>query len=208
MNKILWTLFVLSVLFVVGCQPAAQPAAPAPAAPAAPSAPEAQPAAPVEAAPAAPAEVPPAPLENTPAPVETGIDLSAVCFELLSAEEFKSICGNDGQIIVTPKITKGDCWVPVVDQSNTKLTGGFEVVNMHNVKDANREFDRGVTMRRTQGAVEGKEVGERSYQYAELGRHNIAWTKGEFLAHIGTMDALCPPDKLVALAQKMSAGLQ
>jgi hypothetical protein len=147
-------------------------------------------------------------LENVPAPVETGIDLSQKCFELLSADEFKEICANDGNIIVTPKITKGDCWVPVVDQLNTKLTGGFEVVNMHNVKDANREFDRGVTMRRTQGAVEGKEVGERSYQYAELNRHNIAWVQNEFLAHIGTMDTLCPPEKLVALAEKMNSRMQ
>jgi hypothetical protein len=126
----------------------------------------------------------------------------------LSAEEFKEICGNDGQIIVTPKITRGDCWVPIIDQANSKLTGGFDIVNMHTVYDANREFDRGVTMRRTQGAVEGKEVGERSYQYAELNRHNVAWVQNEFLAHVGTMDALCPPDKLVALAEKVNARLQ
>jgi len=201
MNRILLVLAVLSVVFMVGCQPAAQPAVPVPAAP------ETQPAAPAEAAPA-PAEVPPAPLENVPAPVETGIDLSTRCFELLSAEEFKEICANEGRIILTPKITKGNCWVPIVDQTNTKLTGGFEVINMRTVRDANREFDRGVTMRRTQGAAEGKEVGDRSYQYAELNRHNIVWTWGEFLAHIGTMDALCPPDKLVALAQKVNSRLQ
>lgn len=208
MNKLLLVLAVLSVIFVIGCQPAAPPAAPAPAAPAAPSAPAAQPAAPAETAPAAPAEVPPAPLENVPAPAETGIDLSRKCFELLSAEEFKEICANDGRIVVTPKITKGDCWVPIVDQANTKLTGGFEIVNMHTVKDSNREFDRGVTMRRTQGAVEGREVGDRSYQYAELGRHNVAWVQNEFLGHVGTMDALCPPDKIVALAQKLNSRLQ
>jgi hypothetical protein len=147
-------------------------------------------------------------LVNTPAPAETGIDLATKCFELLSAEEFKQICGNDGQIVVTPKITRGDCWVPIVDQLNSKLTGGFDIVNMHNVNDANREFDRGVTMRRTQGAVEGKEVGDRSYQYAELNRHNIAWVQNEFLAHVGTMDALCPSDKLVELANKVNSRLQ
>ncbi len=202
MKNTLLVLAVLSVVFVVGCKPVAPPAAPA-----APAAPIPQPAEP-PAAEAAPAEVPPAPLENIPAPVETGIDLSTRCFELLSAEEFKEICENEGRIVLTPKVTKGNCWVPIVDQANTKLTGGFEVVNMRTVKDANREFDRGVTMRRTQGAVEGKEVGDRSYQYAELNRHNIVWTQGEFLAHIGTMDALCPPDKLVALAQKVNSRLQ
>jgi hypothetical protein len=145
---------------------------------------------------------------NTAPPVETGLDLSKVCFELLSAEEFKEICGNSGNIIVTPKITKGNCWVPIVDQLNTKLTGGFDILNMKTVEDANREFDRGVTMRRTQGAVEGKEVGQRSYQYAEIGRHNVAWTQNEFLAHVGTMDALCPPDKIVALAAKVNSRLQ
>lgn len=206
MKGILIVLTVLSVLALIGCQPVAPAAPAAPAVPAAPApaAPVPAPAAPA----AAPAEVTPGPVENVPAPVETGLDLSQKCFELLSADEFKEICGNEGRIVVTPKITHGDCWVPIVDQANTQYTAGFEVVNMDTVKDSNREFDRGVTMRRTQGAVEGKEVGDRSYQYAELGRHNIAWVKNEFLAHVGTADVLCPPEKLVALAQKVNSRLQ
>ncbi len=206
MNKILLVFAVLSVIFVIGCQPAAQPLAPAPAAPAAP---EAQPAAPApaETIPAETAPVESAPAAVVPAMVESGIDLSKRCYDLLSADDVKTICGAEGKIVLTPKVSKGDCWVNIADQLNSKLTGGFTIVNWEKAAEANSEFDRGVKARIKQGAVEGKTVGERSYEYDEIARHNIVWVRNEFLTRLGIMNELCPPDKVVEIAKKIDSGL-
>ncbi len=209
MKNILWTLLILSVLFVVGCQPATPPAAPAaPTAPAAPVAPAqpAAPAAPAETAPAVPAET--APVEREAAPmVESGIDISKRCYALVSAEDVKEICGAEGKIVLSPKITSGDCWVNIADQLNNKLTGGFTIVNWDKAVEANREFDRGVKARIKQGAVEGQEVGERSYEYDEIGRHNVVWVRNEFLTRLGMTNDLCPEDKVLDLARKIDSGI-
>ena len=203
MRKMLVGLMVLSVLLLMACQPAAQPAAPA--------APAAQPAAPAVTAPsgqaapseAAPAETAPAPLENVPAPAREGVALDQVCYGLLSPEEFSQVCGREGKVVFTPKISEGSCWMNIADHQNNKLTAGFTVVDWKKASQANSEFDRGVKMRRTQGAVEGKEAGERSYQYKELGRQNIVFVRGTFLTMLAAMNDLCPPEKIVGLAQKI-----
>jgi len=213
MNKTIIGLFVIAIALLIGCQPMAPPAAPAPAAPAAaPSAaPSAQPvaSAPAEAAPAAPAvtETSPAPLENTPAPMREGVNLGEVCYGLMSPEEFSAICEHEGKVVLTPKISEGSCWVNIADHDNNKLTGGFTVVDWKKAAKSGSEFDRGANMRRTQGAVAENKVGDRDYQYTELARHNIVWQSDNFLTQLGVMDALCPPDKIVALAQKIDSHL-
>ncbi|MEM2916535.1 MAG: hypothetical protein QXT19_04220 [Candidatus Woesearchaeota archaeon] len=195
MNKLFLALVALSVVFVIGCQPSA----PAPAAPAAPA-----PAAP-EAAPAAPSE--PAMPEETPAEEYREIDIEKACYELLSAADFVSICGYGGNIVLTPKVSASSCWINIADQRNNKLTAGFTVVDWKKAKEANKEFDRGVKARVKQGAVEGDAVGERSYEYDEIARHNVVWVRGKYLTRLGAMNALCPADKLVEVARKIDAGL-
>lgn len=212
MNKTLFAMMILSVVFLLGCQPAVPaPAAPEPSAPAPqpsvtvePGATSAQPA--PEQAPAG--ETTPAPLENIPPPPETGVQIGKVCYGLLTAEDFSSICDHEGKVVLTPKISEGSCWVNIADHLNPKLTAGFTTVDWKKAEDANEEFGRGVSMRRTQGAVEGKLVGERSYEYKELNRHNVVWLRGTFLTRLAAMTDLCPADKLVDLAKKIDDGLR
>ncbi|MEM4240200.1 MAG: hypothetical protein QXM31_01625 [Candidatus Woesearchaeota archaeon] len=207
MNKLFLALVVLSVIFVIGCQPAAPPAAPAPAAPAAPA--PSAPAAPAPSGPAAPAETAPAEVAQVAARAEmAGLPLDKRCFDLLTAEDFKALCGYEGKVVLTPKITQGDCWVNIADPMNNKLTAGFTVVEWDKAEEANSEFDRGVKARVRQGAVEGKLVGERSYEYDEIARHNVVWVRGSWLTRLGSMTGLCPAEKLVAVAQQIDSGLQ
>ncbi len=205
---------ILSVVFILGCQPAAAPAQPPaqPAAPAASPTPVPEPSVtitPSETVEKMPAkEIPPAPLENIPTPPETGVDIEKVCYGLLASEDFTSLCGHAGKVVLTPKISEGGCWVNIADHQNNKLTAGFTTVDWKKPVEANEEFDRGVRMRRTQGASESKTVGERSYEYKELERHNVVWIRGAFLTRIGAMTALCPASKLVDVAKKIDAGLR
>jgi len=221
MNKTILAMMILSVLFLLGCQPVAQPpATPAPTGPVAePSAPQpgvtVEPGAATAEEPSAPAPEPtpagetsPAPLENIPTPAETGVQIDKVCYGLLTAEDFSSICGNEGKVVLTPKISEGSCWVNIADHLNPKLTAGFTTVDWKKAEDANEEFGRGVSMRRTQGAVESKMVGERSYEYEELNRHNVVWLRGTFLTRLAAMTDLCPADKLLDLAKKIDDGLR
>ncbi len=210
MKKILIALMVFSVMFLIACQPAAPQVIPAatPTAPAATQVPT-----PVQATPSAqpsaaqPGEIPPAPLENSPAPEEGGIDIEQACYGTLSAEEFSSICGREGKVVLTPKISEGSCWMNIADHLNNKLTAGFTTVDWKNAEEANKEFDRGVKMRRTQGAVEAKEVGERSYRYQEIKRENIVWVRGTFLTMLAAMNDLCPPEKIAEVAKKIDSRL-
>ncbi len=200
MKGILVVFAVLSVLALVGCQPAAPPAAPA--TPDVPVVPEAVPSVP-EAAPAETA----APAEAASAEEYREIDIESACTGLLSAEDFVSICSYGKNVVLTPKISDGGCWMNIADQANNKLTAGFVVVDWKKAKEANEEFDRGLRARVRQGAVEGKAVGERSYEYDEIARHNVVWVRGAYLTRLGAMNALCPADKLVLLAQKIDSGL-
>ena len=210
MNKTILALLTLVVIFIMGCQPTAMPAAepaaePAPAEPAAP-APAAEPAAP-EAEAAADEEVTPAPLENIPLPPAEYVSIDKVCYDLIDETTFNEICEREGQVVFTHKISERSCWVNIADHFNSRLTAGFTVRDWEKAEEANREFDRGVNMRRTQGAEESQEVGERSYQYQEIGRNNLAWVRGTFLADMGIMTDLCPADKHAALARKITENL-
>lgn len=145
---------------------------------------------------------------NIPAGPEEGLDIEQACYGLLGEGEFEEACGYDGRVVLTHKISEKTCWVNIADHMNNKLTAGFTVRDWQKADEANREFDRGVTMRRTQGAVESKDVGERSYHYQELGRENMAWVRGAFLADLAAMNALCPADKLNDVAKNIDSRLQ
>jgi hypothetical protein len=155
-----------------------------------------------------PEEVGPAPAELVPAPVDEDLDIEQACYDLLSAEDFVSLCGYSGQVVLTPKISEGGCWVNIADHRNNRLTAGFTTVDWKKAVEANDEFDRGVRARVRQGAVEEKKVGERSYEYDEIGRHNVVWVAGKFLTRLGAMTDLCPADKLIAVGQKIDSGLR
>jgi len=197
MNKTILGLIALLSIFVIGCQPAAQPAAPAPVAPV-----------PLPPEPAPEADAAPAPVENVAAPINEELNIEQACYGLLSAEEFETICGYTGKVQLTPKISEGGCWMNIADQKNNKLTAGFTTVDWDKEVEAGEEFDRGVRARVKQGAVEGKAVGDKSYEYDEIGRHNIVWATGQYLTRLGAMTALCPADKLIAVGQKIDTGLR
>lgn len=206
MNKTIIGLLTIFALLLAACQPAAQPAAPAAPAgqPAAPSAPAIAPGEPMG---GETGEVPPAPMDNTPIPADTSHDLAGSCFGLITGEEFNSICGRSDPVVLTPKISDGNCWVNIADHRDNKLTAGFTVVDWKSAEESNKEFDRGVKARIKQGSVEGKDVGERSYQYAEIGRHNVVWARGDYLTRLAAMTDLCAADKIIAVGQKIDSRL-
>lgn len=207
-GKLVFALMILSIVFLVGCQPPG-PGEPAVTVetsttpePAAAPTPAPEPVAEPTPEPA----VTPAPVDNIPTPAKTGINIEKSCYDLVTEQEFASICGTTPKL--SHRISEGSCWVNIADKSQPKLTGGLTAVDWRKATEANREFDRGVTMRRTQGAVEGTAVGERSYEYEELDRHNVVWVKGSILTRLGAMTDLCPADKLLELAQSVSGRLQ
>jgi hypothetical protein len=209
MKKILFALMILSVVFILGCKPAA------PAAPAEPAADTgAEPAVVVEEG--APEEGPAGTVEEgtgvTPGPTETvaappeGTEIEDVCYDLITAEEFQAICAYDGTITLTHKISEEDCWTAIQDSNNRKLNAGFTAVEWKNEAEAGKEFDRGVGMRKTQGAVEAQKVGDRNYEYSEIGRHNIVWQRGRLLTRLASATPEkdqkgCPKDKLLEVAK-------
>lgn len=210
MNKTILAIMILSVIFILGCQPAAQPAAPAEPepAPAEPEpAPEPAPAEP-EAAPEPEAEAAPGPLYNLPSEPREGIDIEQACYGLLVAEDLATICGYENEVILSHKISEKGCWVNIADRFNQRLTAGFTVVDWGKAVESNEEFDRGVSMRKTQGAVEAQDVGERNYGYDEIDRRNVVWVRGSFLTRLGSHTTICPADKLVDLAKKIDMGMQ
>ncbi len=199
MNKTILGLVGLLVIFLVGCQ-----AAQTPAMPAEPGAPSGTP----SAVPSGePSGVSPAPAESAPVSVNAGMDIEQACHGLLGEGEFEAVCGYDGRVVLTAKISEGGCWLNIADHVNNKLTAGFTVVDWKKADEANDEFDRGVRARQRQGAVEAKEVGERDYHYQEIGRENIVWVKGTYLTKLGSMHELCPADKLVEVAKKVNSRL-
>lgn len=210
MKKTILGLFVVALVFLIGCAPAAQqPAAQPPAAePAEVSSNMPVPGeAPVDEM-VVEGEAAPAPLENTAGPVKEGLDIEQACYGLLSAEDFVSICGYGGQVVLTPKISEGGCWLNIADHQNNKLTAGFTTVDWDTTAKSNSEFDRGVKARVRQGAVEGTAVGERSYEYDEIGRHNIVWVTDRFLTRLGAMSQLCSAEKLAEVGRKIDAGMR
>ena len=189
-GKIIQALIILSILLLLGCQ--------------APVAPEEEPAVSVEApteeaAPEPAAEAEPEP-EPVAAPVSAGpVDIDKICETLLTEEEWTNICGINAQL--TKQETTGGCWINAKDKTSPRLTGGFTVTDWHKADEATEEFERGVSMRATQGAVESQAVSERSYEYDELNRHNVVWLRGTFVTRLGAMNELCPADKLVEIAK-------
>jgi len=204
-KKTLFALMVLSIIFLVGCQPAAE--APEPAVKVSTGDELPQPAAEPKTAPAEPKAAPtPAPLENIPETPSEGVDIERICDKLLTDEEASSMCGTTVQL--TSQDTEQGCWVNLGQRGNTKLTGGFTTRDWQKEDEATEEFERGVSMRRTQGAVEGKAVGERSYEYDEIGRHNVVWLRGTLLTRLGAMNELCPADKLIGIAQLIDSRMK
>jgi hypothetical protein len=118
------------------------------------------------------------------------------------------LCGHEGEVVLTPQMTGGGCWVNIADHDLPKLTAGSTTTEWKTLEEASKEFSRGVLMRRTQGAVEEKLVGERNYQYKELNRHNVVWQSGAFITRLGSMTDLCPADKLIDLAKKIDSRLR
>lgn len=212
MKKLMMLILAIFLIFLIGCKPAEQ-RTPAQTVPdeqqttsSASTEENAEPVVkPVQEVSAE--EIPPAPLENIPAGEKEGVDVEKACYELLSAEEFSKMCEYSGKIELTNKVSEGSCWANIADPRNKKLTGGMTTVAWKTPEEAHAEFDRGVKARVKQGAIEGKVVGERSYGYDEVGRHNIVWQRGVFLTRLGAMNELCPVDKLVEVAQKIDVRL-
>lgn len=196
MKKIITALLVLSLVLLAACQPIEPKAEPQPAAttPQPTLAPEPMPA--------------PETKDKTttlPPIAPLGMDITKVCSILLPANRFADICKLDeANIITTTKESDRTCWITFTDKFNKKYTAGLTIVDWMNAEESNREFDRGLSMRRIDAS---KDVGDRNYGYAQIDKENIVWIKSKYLTTIGASTQLCTKEQLLQLAQEVNGKL-
>jgi hypothetical protein len=194
MRKLITALLVISLVLLVACQPTApkvEPTAPEPVAK------EPEPKPPVRAEPEV--ELPPV---REPA---LGMKIDQVCEVLLPVEKFAEICGLDAESVTTSfKQSEKTCWISFTDKNQKRLTAGFTMVDWMNAEEADREFDRGLSMRRMEAS---KQIGTRNYGYPEVDRFNYVWVNGKFLTRIGASTDLCSKEQLLKMAQEVDGKL-
>ena len=195
MKKVLTVLLILSLVLLVACQPTEPKEEPKVQAP--------EPVVKKEAPPTPPPEKEMEPPKPFP---KTGMQLDQVCDMLLPVARFADICElNEDQITVTDKSSDRVCWIAFTDQENKKYTAGFTARDWENAEESDREFVRGISMRRTEPETD---VGEKNYKYQEIERENIVWLNGRFLTHIGASTQLCTKAQLLKLAQEIDGKLE
>jgi len=134
-----------------------------------------------------------------------GINIDQVCDVILPVEEFAEICGLDAETITSSiKQSEKNCWISFTDKNQKRFTAGLTVVDWLNAEEVDREFERGISMRRMDAS---SDVGSKDYKYSEIERENIVWTNSKFLSHIGASTQLCTKDQLLKLAQKVNGKL-
>ncbi len=196
MRKLITALLVLSLVLLVACQPIEPKVEPKPVAP--------------TPKPVAPAPIPaPAPEKEMEPPKpfpKIGMKLEEVCDILLPVHRFADICElNEEQITTTDKSSERTCWISFTDSENKRMTAGFTARDWENAEESDREFVRGISMRRTEPETD---VGEKNYKYQEIDRENIVWLNGRFLTHIGASTQLCTKEQLLKLAQEIDGKLE
>lgn len=197
MKKILPILLVLSLVLLVACQPT-QPAEPEQKAP--------EPVVKKETAPEPAPEIKEKEMEPPKPFPKQGMKLEEVCDILLPKEKFADICGIPAeQLTMTDKSSEKTCWISYTDKNNKRFTAGFEARDWENAEEADREFQRGISMRRMEPSTD---VGEKNYCYQEIERENIVWLNGRFLTHIGASTQLCTKEQLMKLAQEIDGKLE
>jgi len=198
MKKLITALLVLSLVLLVACQPIEPKAEPKP-----------EPAAPTP-KPALAPEPAPEPVKDevtTPPPMAPlGMDIEKVCPMLLPVNRFAEICKLDeANIVTTTKESDRTCWITFTDKFNKKYTAGLTMVDWGNAEESNREYDRGLSMRRVDDL---KQVGDRNYGYQQIDRENIVWVNKKLLSTIGASTQLCTAEELMQLAQEVDGRLQ
>ncbi|MBD3304276.1 hypothetical protein GF343_03955 [Candidatus Woesearchaeota archaeon] len=137
---------------------------------------------------------------------KTGMKLEQVCDILLPKEKFADICEIPAdQVTTTDKSSEKTCWISFTDKNNKRFTAGLTARDWENAEEANREFKRGIDMRRKEAKTD---VGEKNYCYQEIERENIVWLNGRFLTHIGASTQLCTKEQLMKLAQEIDGKLE
>ncbi|MBW3002031.1 hypothetical protein KY338_02610 [Candidatus Woesearchaeota archaeon] len=199
MKKILTILLVLGLVLLVACQPTTEKKAEEPDK-------EKAPVVKKETAPEPAPEVKEKEMEPPKPFPKQGMKIETVCDILLPVEKFADICGlSADQITVIDKSSEKTCWVSYTDQNNKRFTAGFEARDWNNAEEADREFQRGISMRRMEPSTD---VGEKNYCYQEIERENIVWQHGRFLTHIGASTQLCTKEQLLKLAQEIDGKLE
>lgn len=135
-----------------------------------------------------------------------GMNVDQVCEVLMPVEKFSEICEIDVESIEsTVRQSEKTCWVTFTDKQQKRLTAGFTLVDWLNAEEADREFDRGLNMRRIEAS---NDVGTRNYCYPEVDRYNYIWVNGKFLTRIGASTDLCTKEQLLKLAQEIDGNLR
>lgn len=135
----------------------------------------------------------------------TNINIDQVCDVLLPVERFAQICQLDAEAIdISIRQSEKNCWISFTDKNQKRLTAGLTVVDWESAEEADREFDRGLSMRRIDAETD---VGSRNYKYQEIERENIVWTNGKFLSHAGASTQLCTKEQLFQIAKEIDGNL-
>ncbi|MBW3005054.1 procyclic acidic repetitive family protein [Candidatus Woesearchaeota archaeon] len=197
MKKILPILLVLGLVLLVACQPT-QPTVEPKTTP--------EPVVKKETAPEPAPELKEKEMEPPKPFPKLGMKIETVCDVLLPVERFADICGLQAdQITLSDKSSERTCWISYTDKNNKRFTAGFTAVDWQNAEEADREFQRGISMRRLEPSTD---VGEKNYKYQEIERENIVWQHGRFLTRIGASIQLCTKEQLLKLAQEIDGKLE
>jgi hypothetical protein len=144
------------------------------------------------------------PVEEEPEEVpEATVDLYSDlgCENLFSVEEFADICGLD-PVFASKTFRSGtkNCYIAVRHITDRTSTANVEAYEFESPEEATKEFDRRLKVRLV-GASPKTIAGARTYEFDQLGRHNIEFVKGNNIVSVHSSTALCPEDKLVKLAR-------
>ena len=123
------------------------------------------------------------------------------CEYLFSVEEFANTCGVDPAFVSkTFRTGTKNCYVSGRHIEDRTSTAGIEATRYDSAEKATEEFDRRLKVRMV-GASDKTIPGARTYEFDQVGSHNIEFVKDDSIVSVHSSIALCPEDKIVELAK-------
>lgn len=122
------------------------------------------------------------------------------CESLFELADFARVCGVDGpSLSKTYRAGTKNCYVSVRHKQDRLSHAAINSVKFDSAEEAREEFERRLQVRLA-GASDKTIEGARTYEFAEINRHNIEFVKGQHIVTVGSSVSLCPEDRLMEIA--------
>jgi len=126
------------------------------------------------------------------------------CESLVVLSEFAAVCGVDlMDLSKTYRAGSKNCYVSVRHQQDRLSHASVHSVELDSADKAAGELERRLKVRMA-GASDKTIDGARTYEYEEIGRHNIEFAKGPHIVTVSASTSLCPEDKLIEVARSIA----